>query len=282
MKVILVFLLMWTLVAPAHSSPLKDGQETNGGDPFVAEFLVVLDAALAGLPLNLPLENGAAIKREVLEKGKQSVIFSSVDSLMLNGREVAAVNQPLATPPVIVMSRSAWTALNEKQKTLLVLHELLPIVGVFDEDYKNSTALWQLLQPDNPISYSTMENAVTSCNRNALESVSEARFKRMIAPPEINALILKSLDYECPVFIEKMRDWQIDMDLCIGSLSITNWFLRSQIANSSAAVEILQTLRSQGVPTYKICAHKVNNSCEQVKKLGNPYQAELSFAMGCE
>lgn len=282
MKLTLAFLLVWSLLTPAHSSPLKEGQETNGGDPFVAEFLVVLDAALERLPLNLPLENGASIEREVLKRGKLSVTYSSVDSLMLDGREVAAVNQPLATPPAIVMSRSAWKALSEKQKTLLVLHELLPIVGIFDEDYKNSTALWQLLQPDNPVSYSTMESAIASCNRNAIESVSESRFKRMLAQPEINALILKSLDYECPVFIERMKDWQINMDLCIGSLSITNWFLRSHIANSTAAIEILQTLRSQGVPTNKVCAHKINNSCEQVKKMSNPHQARFSSAMGCE
>lgn len=282
MKFTLTVLLIWSLITSAQASPLKDGQETNGGDPFVAEFLVVLDSALERLPQNLPLENGAAIKREVLEKGKLSVAFSSVDSLILNGREVAAVNQPLTTPPAIVMSRSAWKNLNEKQKTLLVLHELLPIVGIFDEDYKNSTALWQLLQSDNPISYSTMENAIVSCNREALEYISESGFKRMIAPPEISSLIFKALDYECPAFIAKMKEWQIDMDLCIGSISITNWFLRSHIANSSAAIEILNTLRSQGVPTYKVCAHKVNNSCEQVKKLNSPRQAELSLAMDCE
>ncbi|AHZ86790.1 hypothetical protein Bb109J_c0650 [Bdellovibrio bacteriovorus] len=281
MKLILSFLLIGML-SPVWASPLNDGQETNGGDPFVAEFLIALDSALERLPLNLPLENGAAIKREVLDQARLSVVFSSVESLTLDGREVAAVNQPLAIPPKIVMSRTAWRKLNEKQRTLLVLHELLPIVGIFDEDYRNSTALWQLLQPENPITVSAMETAIVRCDREMIGSVSESRFKRMIARPEIDALILKSLDHECPAFIEKMNDWKISMDLCIGSLSLTNWFLRSHIRSVPAAVEILKTLRSQGVPTFKVCAHKVNNSCEQVRKMGPPYQTELGQAMGCE
>lgn len=281
MKLILTFLLTG-MFSPVWASPLNDGQETNGGDPFVAEFLIALDSALGQLPLSLPLENGAVIKREVLENAKLSVAFSSVESLTLNGREVAAINQPLAIPPKIVISRTAWKTLNEKQKTLLVLHELLPIVGIFDEDYKNSLALWQLLQPENTISFSTMESAIVQCHREMIESVSESRFKRMIAKPEIEALILRSLDYECPAFIEKMKDWQINMDLCIGSLSLTNWFLRTHIKSGPAAVEILQTLQAQGVPTYRICARKVNNSCDQVKKMGHPSQEQLSSAMGCK
>lgn len=281
MKFALSFLLIWSLNFSAGASPL-DGQETNGGDPFVAEFLVVLDSALGRLPLTLPLENGAAIKREVLEKAKATVVLSSVDTLILDGREVAAINQPLAIPPRIVISRTAWKFLNEKQKTLLTLHELLPIVGIFDEDYKNSTALWQLLQPDNPISFSTMETAVIQCNHEMFESVSESRFKRMLTQPQIESLIFQALEYECPAFIEKMTIWNINMNLCMGSISLTNWFLRSHIQSGPAAVEILQVLQAHGVPTYKVCAHKVNNSCEQVKKLGSPYQSQFSSAMGCE
>ncbi|WP_374001318.1 hypothetical protein [Bdellovibrio bacteriovorus] len=281
MKFTLSFLLIWSLSFSAAASPL-DGQETNGGDPFVAEFLVVLDSVLARLPLTLPLENGAAIKREVLEEAKATVVLSSVDTLILDGREVAAINQPLATPPKIVISRTAWKFLSEKQKNLLALHELLPIVGIFDEDYKNSTALWQLIQPDNPISFSTMETAVVQCNREMFESVSESRFKRMLTQPQIESLIFQALEYECPAFIEKMTTWNINMDLCLGSISLTNWFLRSHIQSGPAAVEILQTLQVQGVPTYKVCAHKINDSCELVKKLGSPYQTQLSSAMGCK
>nr|BFD61931.1 hypothetical protein BdHM001_06120 [Bdellovibrio sp. HM001] len=282
MKLTLTALLICILSFSTHASAINDGQETNGGDPFVAEFLLVLDSTLDRLPWTLPLENGASIHREVLERAKTTVVFSSVDKLVLEGREVAAINQPLAVPPRIVVSRTAWKNLSEKQKTLLVLHELLPIVGIFDEDYKNSIALWQLLQPDSPLSFATMETAIMQCNREQLESVPEQRFKRMITPSQIESLIFRALDYECPAFIGKMKDWNINMDLCVGSISLTNWFLRSDIQSAPAALEILQTLRSQGVPTSKICAHKVNDSCEQVKKTKLPFQSELRTVMGCE
>lgn len=282
MKLTLTALLICVLNWTAHASPLNEGQETNGGDPFVAEFLLVLDSSLARLPLSLPLENGAAIKREVLENAKKTVVFSSVEVLVLEDREVAAINQPLAIPPKIVMSRTAWKTLNEKQKTLLVLHELLPIAGIFDEDYKNSTVLWQLLQPDTPLSVSTMETAIMQCHREFLESVSESRFKRMITRTQAEALIFRALDHECPVFIEKMKEWNISMDLCMGSVSLTNWFLRSPIQNNAAAVSILEILCTQEVPTYKVCASKVNDSCAQVKKLPAPERVLFSAAMGCE
>jgi hypothetical protein len=258
-----------------------DGQETNGGDPFVAEFLVSLDSVLGPLPLTLPLENGAHIQREVLENARVAVVYSSEETLTIDGREVAAVNQPLAIPPRIVVSRSAWKGLNENQKSLLVIHELLPIVGIFDEHYKNSLGLHKLLQPDNSITVSSLETAIDQCNQDVIIKVSEQSFKRLISQPQIEALTLRALDNECPAWINKMKDWYVNMDLCIGSISLTNWFLRSAIQNDSNAIQILQTLRTQGVPTYKVCANKVNNSCEMVKKTGSQRTSELSAAMGC-
>lgn len=147
MKFILQFVLIIGLALSAQASPFDDGQETNGGDPFAAEFLFHLDSTLNRLPLLLPLENDAAIKREVLEQARRDVEVSSKGSLTLNGREVAAINQPLAIPPKIVVSRSAWKELSDKQKTLLVLHEILPVVGIYDEHYKNSYILFQLAEP---------------------------------------------------------------------------------------------------------------------------------------
>ena len=143
MKFILTLLM--TLGASTHASPLQDGQETNGGDPYAAEFLFVVDSTLQQLPLTLPLENEAAIQREVLEEARTAVLVASVEVLNLDGREVAAVNQPLTIPPRIVVSRSAWKSLDIKQKRLLVLHELLPIAGIYDDHYKKSLRLWQLL-----------------------------------------------------------------------------------------------------------------------------------------
>ncbi|WP_413288412.1 hypothetical protein [Bdellovibrio sp. HCB337] len=276
-----LFLLLNLFVTASFSHAFtEDGQVTNGGDPYAAEFFLLLDSSLAKMPLTLPLNSGGVLERSDLETVRRTVQVTSEESLTLKGREVGAINRPFTNPPSIVLSRTFWNKLDLDQKLHLVLHETLPVAGVFDADYKNSSTLVQLIENIAPISYPTLLASVETCDQSFIESISGATLQSLITPQQQSSVLFHALDYKCAPMIKKFHEWQINMDICMGSLSLMNWFLRTDIRNLEKVVEVIQILKSGGVSTLKTCARKVNDSCKFAEKL--PDKESLLPALQCK
>lgn len=244
-----------------------DGQVTNGGDPYVADFFLILDSALWKMPLTLPLTTGGTLERLNLELVRKTVQVTSQESLSLEGREVGAINHPFTNPPSIVLSRKFWNSLNLDQKLHLVLHETLPVARVYDADYKNSSLIVQLIENISPFSYTTLLSSVQSCDQRFIESISGVAFQSLLTSPQQNSILFQALDSKCTPMIKKFQEWQMSIDICMGSLSLMNWFLRTDIRDTEKTVEIIQILKASGVSSVKTCSQKVNDSCKFAEKL---------------
>lgn len=279
MKKITLFLSLF-FMASISNAVFEDGQVTNGGDPYAADFFIVLDGALAKMPLTLPLASGGTLGRLDLETIRLSVKVTSQDTVTLEGREVGAINRPFTSPPSIVLSRNIWKNLNLNQKLRLVLHETLPIAGIYDVDYKNSSLIVQLIEKTTQFSFDSLSSSVESCDEQFIESLSGDAFQTLITSPQQISIIFQALDAKCVPMIKKLHDWQVPMDLCMGSISLMNWFLRTDLRNTPKTIEIIQILKDSGVPSVKTCGQKVNDSCQFADKL--PDKGILLPALQCK
>lgn len=75
-------------------------------------------------------------------------IIVSATPVVWEGSEVFAVNYPYETPKRLVISEKKWQyveshSLDELDR--LVLHEILPLIGIMDRNYENSTNIMQVL-----------------------------------------------------------------------------------------------------------------------------------------
>lgn len=262
MKIIFALFILSASV-PSFSKPVDDGQVTNGGDGYVAEFFLILDSALAQMPLTMPLENDETLKRSTLEFARNTIKVTSEESLRLEDREVSAINQPYTTPPTIKISRTFWKVLSENQKLQLAIHELLPIVGVYDADYKNSTVLIQIIKQSIPLSYPALTTAVSTCDANAIESIPMDSFLRFTTPIQRNSLLIEALNRNCGPLLTKYISMNIDMDICIGSLSVISFYLKNALDKDQSA-NILKLLMQGGASAVKTCSYRVNNACTEL------------------
>lgn len=116
------------------------GTETNGGDGLVAEFKSLAYELLK----NLQEGNLNSNETEIVFKLTASmshIEIATAPMLLLDGKEVDAINQPQLQPAKITISHVGWARLNITQKRHLILHELLPVSNYYDKDYKLSSAL---------------------------------------------------------------------------------------------------------------------------------------------
>ncbi|MDG0815782.1 hypothetical protein [Bdellovibrio svalbardensis] len=275
MKALIALVCVCFLSSLSHGKVMDDGQVTNGGDAYVAEFFLVLDSALSRMPLTIPLENNVALDRHILEVARTKVQISSEESLQLDGREVSAVNQPFTSPPTIKVSRSSWKTLSEAQKTQLVIHELFPIVGVFDADYKNSTAVIRLIDEATLISYPALQSAVDRCDTSIINAIPEEAFMRMTTQNQKNALLVQALNQRCSALVQKYSAMNINMDICIGAISLMNWHLRVDFGETNQSIEILKLLSEAKVPSVKTCSARLNDSCDETRKIVKSWQKNL-------
>lgn len=268
MKFAFQLLILLTLALSSYASPMKDGQETNGGDGFAAEFLIELDSLLEQMPMTLILADGSALKSAVLTSARNAVRVSSAPQLILNGIEVAAINRPYANPPEIVVSRSLWRELSKEQRSHLTLHEILPVAGIYDADYRNSSQIYSQLRTGFAVTFSSMLKVVDRCDAGTIQQVTEASFKRSLTSEQMTSLLFTALNNKCRALVDKYVQWNIPMDLCVGKRSTLMIYMQSIWNQAEESLHILQALMDAGVPAVKVCANKVLNVCEtEVGKL---------------
>lgn len=140
MKILsLTFTFLFLSLSSANSA-VPEGIETNGGDGVSAEFLMVFDQTISSLKDSF-LSDEQTRLIELLIQRRHIVSVSTAPELFLNGVEKDAINHPTLMPPQIIISRRSWSRLNLTQKKHLSLHEMLPIAGIADHDYKYSSEL---------------------------------------------------------------------------------------------------------------------------------------------
>lgn len=73
----------------------------------------------------------------------REVVVTVEEQVFYEGKEYTAINFPKMNPPQIVISRSLWqyTAKDYAKYELLVLHELLPVMGLIDDGFIYSIEL---------------------------------------------------------------------------------------------------------------------------------------------
>lgn len=156
---------------------VTQGIETNGGDGIVAEFFETFDRVISNLnPSSLTADDKVMVKK--LQEVRSQVSVSTEPELWLNGIEVDAINQPSAVPPRIVISQKSWQRLLYPQKQHLTIHEMLPVAGYYDRDYKAST---QLINKA-PIVFSSRKEiylAFLSCKKDLLQRMNISDFERI-------------------------------------------------------------------------------------------------------
>lgn len=127
----------------ALASPINEGQETHCGDPRIAEFFDIAQALgvkIQNTPDSVfPMDGFKAIYSQKLRE----VVVTVEEQVFYEGKEYTAINFPKMNPPQIVISRSLWQySVKEHAKyELLVLHELLPVLGLIDDGFVYSIEL---------------------------------------------------------------------------------------------------------------------------------------------
>lgn len=130
MRTLLTILGMMLLAQPGWA-----GNELgNGGDAFAQEFIAAGRALVEKSRKNPDPRIGDA---EALAAAVEGTAVSTKDYLELNGVEVDAVNYPASKR--IEVNRRRWQQYSAAQKSSLVLHEYLGILGVDDSKYQVSS-----------------------------------------------------------------------------------------------------------------------------------------------
>lgn len=170
-----------------HSS-----QETHGGNGFIADFLSVYDELMQPefkscydlLPNQRDHQNLLRLRKELEVRSQPWVEFE--------GRPVGAINQPLRSPRLVVISEDYWKTSNLTQKKALVLHELVHLLG-----YRNESPTYLYSAP------------ILSCIKKmqSIPDSPEDKFDRSDMCDLIQNLIYpdvkkENLDYEDRAFIE--------------------------------------------------------------------------------
>lgn len=146
MKLCITILLSLTLSALAFAQPHHPGGiETNGGNAYAADFFSILDNLLGLLEKKILPEQSSIIVNKIRAQRYRLTVRSQAQ-VFLQDFEVSAINQP--SLELVVLSESVWTNLTVEQKTLLVLHEVLPIAGYQDKNYNLSSSLLTLLNTE--------------------------------------------------------------------------------------------------------------------------------------
>ncbi len=120
-----------------------------GGGDLVAKFYVVangLAKRISNVPQFLLPEAGlyTRIQRELISIN--TVV--SETPLIWEGAEVLAINYPNEFPKRIVLSYYKWNQLETQSPEMLdrlVLHELLPMLGLMDRNYENSKKILKVI-----------------------------------------------------------------------------------------------------------------------------------------
>lgn len=114
----------------------------NGGDVIASEFNSIARTAVYFLKSKSLTAIEKNIVKNIEVKMDTTMLVSVSEKLILNGREVDAINYPIENK--ILISKNRWEQIrlrNPAERALIVLHEYIWITGVNDQNYNFSTSL---------------------------------------------------------------------------------------------------------------------------------------------
>lgn len=219
-KLILCLFLAFTSLVPAFA---KAGYETHGGDAICAEFMEAFDAIVE----TLNNSNLNAIEKGVVDSlvaKRQVVQLSSKPELFLDGVEKDAINYSGDGLPKIEISQKSWARLTKDQKSILVLHEILPIAGFNDKDYSISLNLYKIAYGNN-VTNTKNFNTMVDCDVEGIQKLTPADFQ--------------------PLASEDMEGWAI-ASKCVPAmeaLAAANWnFNKCNLLDETAMTRAISAL----------------------------------------
>jgi hypothetical protein len=129
MKSLLSFLTFFVFATTAVAGPRVIG---NGGDIYALQFASYADRIVKYLQVNqddVPEINADKLEQIVAD----TKIESTTEKLVLNGYVKAAINYP--DKKLIVINQDQWSNSSDRERSALVLHEYLSLMGIEDAKY---------------------------------------------------------------------------------------------------------------------------------------------------
>ncbi|MEK2645836.1 hypothetical protein [Bdellovibrio sp. BCCA] len=251
MKKIILTLLFSFLLPTTSFAYIRNGTETNGGDGFVADFYRVLDNTIKILN-SKSLEDIEQVQLIEIKKQRSNLDVISAPSVFLNDKELSAINNPYFSPPRITISQKFWQGFSEEQKIQLVLHEMLPVVGFSDHDYKFSGALMAKILPSSQ-DLATIYDLIDTCSLSRIDSFDMNTLK---FAKKLNYLIHSAALKGCGTFVKKAVQSGWDIDYCwkqktsYQDLDATAFNSPDQLFVKWTTLDVLKSL---GANPLKIC-----------------------------
>ncbi|WP_413288995.1 hypothetical protein [Bdellovibrio sp. HCB337] len=201
-KWILSLAILLTTTTSFAALDAMDGQETHGGNIVLAEFWKhhnYITNTLALCP-TAQLDDLASMwmnsKKQTLVKTTPRVFIGATSD-----QEVVASNTPKADPPSIFISESLWPKLTEIEKTKIVMHEVLPILGYVDTSYDYSAQLYKVFLDcllSKP-THSSLMTVIGKCEEASIENWGHAE---MSAMRPITAMSLAAYQHCLPAIVK--------------------------------------------------------------------------------
>ena len=238
------------------------GQETNGGDPYSAEFFSIWDNMMYALPEETSLIHGENVTKAGLQNLRKQVKISSAESVTLDGVEKGAVNKKDLSGPHIVISRSYWDKIQKHQKQLLVLHEILPLLGCEDQNYQHSSLLFNIvIQKWSRINKTDILQGLNQCDPTTIQSLTKAQFQKIFTEEERIELVFNASRTYCSAAVKRFADLSANLNTC--AYSSKNSPITSLIHNYRGAgfLTTLHTLRKAGAASMVQCGSEVADAC---------------------
>jgi len=170
-KILKPFFSLLVLLLPFSSTyAVTGGVVGNGGDEYALQFIAVARDVVG----YLSIVNPSGIKLpDLIEAIDSTKVESTNDQLNLQGVPKDAMNYPAEKR--IIFNRKRWDSIsNKNQKSALVLHEYLGILGVDDTGYKLSKIMLTSLEMSDPTA--SLTNAKTRIYKEAYGSASSSDF----------------------------------------------------------------------------------------------------------
>lgn len=144
MKIYLLFIcLILNVIISAKENSSNQGKrgwrESYGGDAVISEFKYFANDIF----YHTQFGEHKIVDFNLINKTISNVDVVCSTDLSLGGEKKHAISYPNLKPQKIELDCGSWRdQLTVKQKKLLVVHEILPLVGVLDQDYKKSNAIF--------------------------------------------------------------------------------------------------------------------------------------------
>lgn len=159
---------------PTAAGPTTDWKEGYGGDSMAIEVVRHIETicfrtrAMRKSILSSSLQTDKDVSAEICGLLEPKVLsVEPIEQPMVNGVAKDAANYPNSRPRRLEIKRSYWTATASSidKREALILHEILPLIGLEDADYVRSSRL--LLALDAKMGRVT----IASCDEKRIEAI---------------------------------------------------------------------------------------------------------------